>query len=316
MRIVFLDGETLDFGGVSFERIEKLGAFVKFKQTSKSQLAARLRNAEVVISNKFVMDESAFKLAPKLKLICVAATGYNNIDIEAARRRGVAVCNVAGYSTESVVQWTIAFILSIAGRLPEYVSRSKKEWPKSPSFVWPGYPIAEIAGKTLGIIGYGTIGKRVAAVAKSLGMKVLIARIPGRKYSGKSPVRVPLNSMLKQSDFVSLHAPLSPQTDRIMNAARIRQMKPTASLINMGRGQLVDSAALAQALKKGAIAAAATDVLEVEPPSAKHPLIQSEKCYITPHIAWASQEARQRLIDLMAENIAAFQKSRKLNRIV
>lgn len=316
MRIIFLDGGTLDFGGVSFEKVKALGTFVKYKQTSRAQLSARLKDVDVVIVNKFVMDEMVFKLAPKLKLICVAATGYNNIDIKAAQKHGVVVCNVAGYSTESVVQWTIAFILSIAGHLPEYVTQSKREWPKSPFFIWPQYSITEVSGKTLGIVGYGTIGKRVATVATSLGLKVLIAKIPGRTYKHKLPARVSLEALLKQSDFVTLHAPLSKQTDRLINAKRLRQMKPSAALINMGRGQLVDSMALAEALRKKRVAHAATDVLEVEPPNKNHPLLKAPNLYMTPHIAWASKEARQRLIDLIALNIEAFTNKKHLNRIV
>lgn len=314
--IVVLDSATLSFDDIDLNKIFSFGSVKLYRMTSVHQTAARIRDAEIVITNKVVLSEEVLRQARKLRLICVAATGYNNIDTKAAAGLGMSVCNVAGYSTDSVVQWTLFFILAMAGNACSYVRETKSKWPKSKMFVWPGFPVTEISGKTLGIIGYGSIGRKVAGAAKALGMKILIAKIPGRKYASERVKRCTFTHLLKESDFISLHAPLSKFTDRLFDSWALSLMNPSGFLINMGRGQLVDPSAVAAALKGGKIAGYATDVLEVEPAPSGHPLLKAPNVLMTPHIAWASLEARQRLTDEIARNIRMFLKGKPRNLIV
>ncbi len=315
-RIVFLDAGTVDYGDLSLHPLAACGILQTFKNTDPSLIAKRSRNAGIIITNKCVFDRDQLKSLPHLRLICIAATGANNVDLQAARELGIAVSNVSGYSTEIVAQCTWAFILALAGNLPQYLKAVQQgRWSRSPFFTLPSYPLRELYGKTLGILGYGRIGRRVAQIGRVMGMKVLIARIPGHVYA-QTPPRVSLNQMLQRSDFVSLHAALSPATEKIMNPDTLRRMKPGACLINMARGGLVDEKALRDVLTSGHLSGAACDVLSQEPPCAAHPLLKAPNVLITPHIAWASLEARRRLIDEISLNIRAFQSKRRRNRIV
>ncbi len=317
-KIVFLDAGTVDYGDLSFAEIKRLGEFKTHALTPAKGIAKRAVGATIVITNKCPFDKSLLARLKKTKLICLSATGTNNVDLEAARKRGIAVTNVSGYSTETVVQFTFAFLLALAGNLVKFNGASRDgRWSRSPLFTYSAFPIREIYGKVLGIVGYGKIGKRIHQVAKAFGMKVLVAKIPGRNYpSRQNPQRVPLGLLLRQSDFVSLHAPLSPLTKNLISPYTLRKMKKGAFLINMARGGLVDEKALARALRSGHLAGAATDVLTQEPPPRHHILLKAPNVLLTPHVAWASREARVRLIHEIALNIRAFQKGKKRNRVV
>ena len=316
-QIVFLDAGTVDYGDLSLAGFARLGNFKAYQLTSRDQISSRIRNASIVLTNKCKLDGESLASASKLKLVCLAATGTNNVDLEYCRKRNIGVANVAGYSTESVVQFTFSFLLALAGNLVELNKASHDgTWSKSPFFSLPGICFHEIKGKTLGIIGYGNIGRQVAQIAQSFGMNVLIAKIPGRTYRSGDQARAPLAEVLKKSDFVSLHAPLTALTEKIMNAKTLRMMKQSAFLINMARGGLVDEKALYQALKVKKIAGAACDVLSQEPPPANHILLNAPNMLMTPHVSWASLEARIRLVHEMSENIRAFQAGRKRSRVI
>jgi len=317
-KIIFLDAGTVDYGDLSLRPIQAVGQLTPFFYTTRARLIKRCRGAQHIIVNKCVFDRNVLEQLPGLKSLHVAATGVNNIDLNAARSLGIAVTNVRGYSTESVVQLTIAFILALATQLRELEGRVHRgAWVSSPFFTLAPNHIQEVCGKTLGLIGYGAIGRRVAVVAKALGMKVLVAKIPGRQYAGQSAAgRVSLNVLLEKSDYVSIHAPLSSLTKDLIGKAQLDKMKKTAFLINMARGGIVNESALVEALTKKKIGGAALDVLAKEPPDSQCELLKAPRVLITPHVAWASIEARKKLVMEIAENIRAFQKGRKRNRIV
>ena len=316
--IIFLDAGTVDYGDVSWEEFRPLGALKLYPKTDPKEVEKRSLRASVVITNKCVFDQGLLSRLKNLKLIAIAATGTNNVDLKAARRNKIAVTNVSGYSTETVVQFTFAFLLALAGNLVQFNEAVHGgRWSKSPFFTLPAFPVQEINGKILGIVGYGKIGKRVAEAAKAFGMKVLVAKIPGKSYLSRESVkRVSLDELFHQSDFVTLHAPLSKLTQNLMNARSLRKMKRGSFLINLARGGLVDEKALYDALVSGHLAGAAADVLTEEPPSQNHLLLKAPHFLLTPHIAWASREARLRLIHEIALNIKAFQRGRRRNRVV
>lgn len=317
-KIVFLDSESVDFGDISLKPLIKLGSFKAYPYTPSDKIISRIKDATVVVTNKCNFDESILKRLNHTKLIQIAATGVNNVDLKAARKLGVGVSNVVGYSTDSVVQCTFAFLLALSMNLESHHQAVQKGcWKKSKHFTLGDYPYREVAGKTLGIIGYGAIGKKVARVAKAFGMEVIIAKIPGRSYQPSSSVkRVTLSALFKKADFISIHAPLSPLTKNLITARDLRMMKPSTNLINMARGGIINEVALLSALKKKQIAGAATDVLSVEPPSKGNPLLKAPRLLMSPHIAWASLESRERLVSEMALNIQAFLKGKRRNRIV
>jgi len=317
-RIVFLDAGTVDYGDISLKPFEALGPFCAFRKTEKHQIARRVENAGMVITNKCVFDAAALERFTNLRAIHVCATGVNNVDCEAARCRRVAVTRVAGYSTESVVQATLAFLLALAGNLTKFDRAVHGgRWSRSPFFTLPAYPVCEVRAKTLAIVGYGAIGRRVAQAARALGLRVVAVRIPGRKYPKKTRLeRISLGEALCQADFLSVHAPLSDLTRDLIGRSEIRRMKRGAFLINMARGGIVDEKALAEALESGRLAGAASDVLSVEPPPADHVLLKAPNMLLTPHVAWASRESRTRLMREVFLNIRAFQRGRKRNRVV
>ena len=317
-KIVFLDAETGDCGDLDLRRLKALGDVKIFPKTSASQIISRSRQAEIIITNKCPLGAKEFENLPKLKLIAVTATGYNNIHVEAARKQGIAVANVAGYSTASVAAHAFLFILAFAHRFQEHQEAAMRRWKSSSLFAILDYPFSSLSGKTLGIVGYGSIGRRVAKIAQSFGMKVLIAKIPGRKYA-VSVKRLSLMQLLEKSDYVCLHSALSAQTHAIINAKSLAKMKKSAFLLNLSRGPLVDESAVAKALLKNKIAGYASDVMVQEPPPLKHPFWNprlKNKILLTPHIAWASHESRQLLMDEVCLNIEALLKSRKRNRVV
>ena len=308
----------MDWGDVSLAAFKKLGKFKTYCDTAPREIEKRVRGAKIVIANKCIFDRARLSRLKTVRLIAVAATGVNNIDLEAARDSKIAVTNVSGYSTESVVQSTFAFILALAGNLVKY-NRAAQDgrWSRSPFFTLGLYPIREIAGKTLGIIGYGTIGRRVARVANAFGMRVLAARIPGRRYPKTELVkRASFEIVIRAADFLTIHAPLTPLTQGLINARIIRKMKAGAFLIHMARGGIVDEKALRHALESGHLGGAACDVLTAEPPPQNQVLLGAPRLLMTPHIAWASREARQRLVREIALNIKVFQQGKKRNRVV
>ncbi len=316
-RAVFLDLATVDCGDVDLAPLESAIAGWQYHETTApEETLERIQGAELVVSNKVILDRAILEQSPKLKLICIAATGTNNVDLGAARELGIAVTNVAGYSTPSVVQHVFGLILGLSNRLYEYRTLvADGAWPRSEMFCLLDYPFRELSGKLLGIVGYGALGKSVARVAEAFGMEVILAQRPG---GPDQEGRVPLDELLQRSDVVSLHCPLTEQTRDLIGARELGLMKPDALLINTARGGIVDEAALAAALQNGEIGGAGVDVLAAEPPTADHPLLELKlpNLMVTPHIAWASREARQRLIDEIAANITAFHKGERRNRIV
>lgn len=316
--LVFLDAGTVNYGDLSLKPLQRLGNLKIYQHSNRTQMAGRLQKAEIVITNKCVLDRSAILAAKSLKCIAVTATGFNNIDIKTAQSRGIAVCNVPGYSTQTVAQNTIALMLALAANILKYNKAAHEGvWSRSPLFVFGAYPILELKGKKLGILGYGSIGKKVGQMAKAFGMKLLIGRIPGKKYARKEKVeRVAFEKMIRESDFVSIHTPLTELTRDLINAKVLRKMKPSAFLLNMARGGIVNEKALNRALRTRRIAGAALDVLSQEPPPANHCLLGAPNLILMPHVSWASLEVRTRLIDEVAKNIHAFIKNKKRNRIV
>ncbi len=318
-KIVFLDSTTVDLGDLDLRPLRDRGQLLALKQRHFPMTAPEVREAEIVITNKVVLGEAELRAMPNLRLVCVAATGVNNVDLAAAQARGIGVCNVAGYSTDTVVEHTLMFLLTLSHRLIEHHEAVRAgRWARSECFALLDFPFRDLRGKTLGIVGYGNIGRRVARAAKVLGMNVLVARLPGRKYT-KPQDRLSLTELLRCSDFVSLHCPLTESTRRLIREETLQNIRPGAALLNLARGPLVDELDVIQALKQGRLAAYATDVTVCEPLSARHPFLQkslANKVLLTPHVAWASREARQRLIDAIAQNIGAFLLGKRKNRLV
>ncbi|MBI2986512.1 MAG: D-2-hydroxyacid dehydrogenase [Deltaproteobacteria bacterium] len=317
LRIVFLDAAT--FGDVSLERFAGNWDCAVHRLTAPAKVPRRLEGCQVAILNKVVLDRSVLDspAVKDLKLIAVAATGTDNVDLEAARARGIRVCNVPGYAAQSVAQFTMALILELAthaGGCGELVRGGA--WEKSPMYTLFGFPSFELCGKYLGIVGYGNIGQKVAEMARGFGMEVLIAGRPGFP-APIPPGRLALDDVLTKADIVSLHCPLTPQTTNLIDSRALALMKPGAFLVNTARGALIDTDALIRALREKRLAGAAMDVLTQEPPPANHPLIKAAKeldnLLVTPHCAWAAREARQRLMNEVIENIKAFIKGRKRN---
>ena len=307
MKIVFLDADTL--GATPTSEFASLGEFVSYPTSTREEALARVGNCDTLIINKIIVDAALMDAAPKLKLICVTATGVNNIDLVEAEKRGIAVRNVSGYSTDSVVQSTFAHLLSLLGDSPYFDDCVKSGRYSSMSiFCDISHPYTEIVGKTLGIIGLGTIGKRVAAIAGMFGMKVIYYSTSGTSHCKLYP-SVSLDELLENSDVVSIHAPLNERTRSLIGQAQLAKMKKSALLLNLGRGGIVDEEALAFAVDNGVIAGAALDVFEKEPLPATSPLLHlrhPERFRFSPHTAWASREALARLVSKVADNIRNF----------
>ncbi|MCG7570144.1 D-2-hydroxyacid dehydrogenase [Pseudoalteromonas sp. CNC9-20] len=313
MNIVLLDAKTL--GDNSLAPLEQLGDFHSYELTEPQSVVTRCQDAEVIISNKVVINAEHMQSLPKLKLICVAATGTNNIDLQAAAEQGITVCNVAGYSTASVVQHTFALLNALLGNIHRYINDCHHgAWQQSDMFCRLDYAIEELADKTLAIIGYGELGQAVARVAEAFAMKVIVAE---RKGQPVREGRVSFEQALQNADVVSIHSPLTPQTQQLFNADAFALMKPSAVLINTARGPIIDEQALVAALEQGDIAGAALDVLTREPATADNPLIayQGHNLLLTPHIAWASRQARDRLIEQLAKNIIGFANGEIRNQV-
>lgn len=314
MHGVFLDRGSLGDEGVDFSAFHRtLPRWEYHPATAPAEVARRIAAAHVVVTNKALVDGDAMAGAKHLRLVCVTATGTNNIDLDAARRLGITVCNVPGYATASVVQLVFALVLALYTRLPDYLHAVRDgRWQRSDQFCLLDYPIHELAGKVMGIVGYGELGRAVGRVAEAFGMSVVIAQ---RVAGDGQPERLPLVQLLAQADVLSLHCPLTTQTRGLIGERELSLMKPTALLINTARGGIVDEAALAQALRDGVIAGAGVDVLTQEPPVDGNPLLAPDvpNLMVSPHIGWASIEARQRLIDQVTRNIQDFLDGRPSN---
>ncbi|MCJ8330115.1 MAG: D-2-hydroxyacid dehydrogenase [Lentisphaeria bacterium] len=304
MKIVVLDTMPLNPGDLSWDSLEALGELVLYENTAPEEVAKRIEDAEAIFSNKVTVNSAAISQAKNLRYIGVTATGYNNIDVDAATERQIPVCNVPGYGTTAVAQATIAMLLCCTNHVHHHhLDVQDGKWQESESFSFWTKPLVELSGKNLCIIGYGDIGKNVAAIANMLGMNIIIAQIPGRP---ESPDKTELLEALAMADVVSLHCPLSEMTDKLINAETLKHFKKSAILLNTGRGDLVHEQELADALNNDELAAYAGDVLSSEPPAADNPLLSAKNCIITPHQAWATKESRQRLLDMTVENLSSF----------
>jgi glycerate dehydrogenase len=307
MNIVILDGYTANPGDLSWAEIETLGPCTIFDRTADADIVSRVADAEIVLTNKTVLSADTIARLPKVKMIGVLATGVNVVDVAAAKARGIVVCNVPAYSTPGVAQAVFALLLELTNRTGHH-DRTVHEgrWAACEDFCYWDGDLVELAGLTLGIVGYGQIGAAVARVGRAFGMRVFAHRRSASGSVDGGGDYVDLDRLFQESDVVSLHCPLTPDTKELVNAARLGQMKPTAYLINTARGGLVNEVDLAAALNAGRIAGAGLDVLSVEPPPAANPLLTARNCVITPHIAWATHAARRRLVAITAANIAAF----------
>lgn len=306
LNAVFLDSATLD--DLDFSALQAcFDTLTLHSASTPEQVVERLRGAQVAISNKVPLTEPVLAACPDLRLVLVSATGTNNVDLAAARARGITVCNCQGYGTASVAQHCLALMLALATRLPDYQAAVRAgRWQQAPQFCLLDFPIMELHGKTLGILGHGELGSAVARLAEAFGMRVMVGQLPGRP---ERPGNVPLDKLLAQVDVLSLHCPLTEQTRNLIGARELALLKPGALLINTARGGLVDEQALADALRSGHLGGAASDVLTEEPPRNGNPLLAPDipRLILTPHSAWGSREARQRIIEQLAENARAFQ---------
>ena len=306
MRIVVLDGHTLNPGDLSWEKLRALGECELHARSAPSEVVPRARGADAILTNKVVVDRATIEALRDLRYIGVTATGFNIVDVAAARERGIVVTNVPAYGTSSVAQATFALLLELTNRVGHHAQTVREgRWSRSPDFCYWDYPLIELSGLTLGIVGYGRIGREVANIGRAFGMKILgTARAERAPETGVTFTG--LDELLRQSDVVSLHCPLTPETKELINASRLALMKPSAFLLNTSRGALVAEADLARALASGGLAGAGLDVLSVEPPPGRNPLFTAPNCYITPHVAWATRAARQRLMDVTVENLRSF----------
>jgi len=306
MKIVILDTHTTNPGDLSWEAFERLGECTFYDRTAPEDVVARAQEAEAVIVNKVLLTAEVIAQLPKLRYIGLLSTGVNVVDLEVAKARGIPVCNVPAYGTMSVAQLVFAFILAFTNEVQRHSdSVHAGKWAASLDFCYWETPLVELDGLTLGLVGYGQIGHAVAKIGRAFGMRILVhTRTP--RPNTDTVEFVSLDELLRQSDFVSLHCPLTEATNKLINADRLALMKPSAILINTGRGGLIDDTAVADALNNGRLAGAALDVLTEEPPRAFQPLLSAKNCKITPHLAWATRAARSRLIAIAAKNLTDF----------
>ncbi|MEI7952132.1 MAG: D-2-hydroxyacid dehydrogenase [Synechococcaceae cyanobacterium ELA182] len=305
---MLLDGYTSNPGDLDWEPLERLGDLTVYERTAADQVVERIAAADVVLTNKTRLDAASLASAPALRGVVVLATGFDVVDAAAARRLGLPVCNVPEYGTQSVAQAVFALVLELTNHTGSLATSVRQgRWSAGPDFCYWDQPLIELAGLTFGIVGMGRIGAAVARIAEAFGMRVLSLR------RSPDPTSVPLDQLLRQSDVVSLHCPLRPETQGLIDAAHLGRMKPGALLINAGRGALINEVDLAAALASGHLGGAGLDVLSLEPPRADHPLLSAPNCLITPHVAWATQAARRRLIAVSAGNVAALLAGRPLH---
>ncbi|MBD2757202.1 D-2-hydroxyacid dehydrogenase [Spirosoma validum] len=315
MKIVVLDGYTLNPGDLSWEDLEKLGDLTVYDRTPTDKVVERAQDAEIVFTNKTPLGEDILEKLPKLKFIGVLATGYNIVNTDVAKKKGVIVCNVPGYGTASVVQMTFALLLELTQHVKHHSDTVKAgKWASSVDWCYWDYPLVELAGKTIGIIGFGSIGEKVGDIATAFGMNIIGSKRHRTDQSHRKNFRwADIPELLEQSDVVSIHTPLVPETKGLINQANLARMKPSAFLLNTSRGPIVVDQDLADALNNDVIAGAGIDVLSAEPPSTDNPLFQAKNCLITPHIAWATKEARTRLMAITVRNLTAFLEGNPIN---
>lgn len=307
MQIVVLDGYTTNPGDLDWNFLSSFGEYRVYDRTKSTDIFARCRDAEIILTNKTILSKETINQLENIKYIGLLSTGFNVVDIDAAKARGVPVTNIPTYSTQAVTQLTFALLLEMTNQVALHASAVHRgEWSACMDFCFWKSPLTELASKHFGIIGYGKIGKSVARVASAFGMQVLAHDNYAEKDTGDEVAFVSLDELLQRADVVSIHAPLTNETQGLVNADFLSKMKPSAFLINTARGPIVDEAALANALTQGTIAGAGIDVLSVEPPQKENPLFGCRNCFITPHIAWAAPETRNRLLAICEENIRAF----------
>lgn len=316
MKIVVLDGYPANPGDLSWERLEALGELTVYPRTSTTKVVECAQDADIILSNKVKITAEVIDKLPKLKYIGVLATGYNIIDVDYARQKGIVVSNIPAYSTDSVVQMTFAHILNITNQVGHYADQVRSgRWSKNADFCYWDTPLTELSGKIIGIVGLGNIGMRVATIARQFGMDVFAVTSKESTLLPSGIQKTTLNGLLSIADVLSLHCPLTKDTDKLINEERLELMKPGSILINTGRGQLVDEKAVAKALDSGHLKGYGADVMALEPPSKDNPLLKQPHAYFTPHIAWASKEARTRLINIAADNVKAFLEGSPQNKV-
>jgi glycerate dehydrogenase len=316
MRLVILDGHTLNPGDLSWKNLEDIAEVTYYPRTVPSEVVERLQGAEAVLTNKVPLSAETFAACPGLKYVGVTATGYNIIDLAAAKKAGVTVTNVPGYSTDSVAQVVFALLLEITHHTGHHAARvAAGGWAKSPDFSFADFPLLELAGQTMGIVGFGEIGQAVGRIAHAFGMKVVYHSRTKKDFTEYPVARVELADLFREADVVSLHCPLTPETKALVSWPLLQTMKRSAILINTARGPLLNEADVARALKEGVIAWAGLDVLSAEPPPADNPLLSAPNCFILPHIAWASVAARRRLMNEVVENFRSFTAGKPRNVI-
>lgn len=314
MKIVVMDGKGVNPGDMSWKQIQQFGELIVYERTASEEIIDHVGDAEIVLTNKTVFEEDTIAKLKNVKYIGVLATGYNVVDLKAASKRGIVVTNIPAYSTDSVAQMTFAHILNVTNHVDHYARASRDgEWSRCPDFCYWDKPLVELAGKTIGIIGLGNIGMKVANIALDFGMNVIA-------YTRKEPKEIPnginkasIDNILSDSDIISLHCPLTKQTRELINKDSIAKMKRGVIVVNTGRGPLVNEEDVANALHNGLIGAYCADVMCSEPPSADNPLFVEQNAYITPHVAWASKEARIRLMDIAEKNIHSFLSGKPIN---
>ncbi len=316
MRIVILDGFSVNPGDLSWDELNQFGEVIIYERTSEDEVIDRCKGAEIILTNKVVLDATTLNMLPRLQYIGVLATGYNVVDLEVASRQNIVVTNIPAYSTESVAQMVFAHILNIVSRVEHYARENRKgRWTNSSDFCYLDHNLTELYGKRMGIIGLGNTGMATARIAQAFGLNVMAYTSKDEDELPNGIRKVTLEQLYSESDIISLHCPLTDSTRHMINKETLATMKPSAILINTGRGPLVDDNAVATALHKGIIAAYGADVLTTEPPKEDNPLLSAPYCYLTPHIAWATKEARTRLLNICIENIKAFIGGEPINQV-
>ena len=316
MKIVVLDGYAANPGDISWDDMKALGSLTVYDRTAPEEVIRRSEDADAILTNKVVLSAETLSQLPRLRYVGVLATGYNVVDVDAAHQRGIVVTNIPAYSTDSVAQLTFAHLLNITNRVDHYATMNRQgRWTQSPDFVYWDTPLIELCGKTMGIVGLGNIGKKVAALAQQFGMDVFAMTSKNGSDLPQGIQKTNFEGLLAMSDVLSLHCPLTPQTHHLINAEALTHIKPGAILINTGRGPLVDEQAVADALKDGRLQAYCADVLSVEPAKADNPLLGCSNAFLTPHIAWATKEARKRLMQIAVDNLRAFIASEPKNMV-
>lgn len=314
MKIVILDGYTANSGDLSWEPLQSMGELTVYDRTRPEDTVERVKDADIVLTNKVCLRKQEIEQLPQLKYIGVLATGYNVVDIETAREHGIIVTNVPAYSTESVAQMVFSHLLTVTNRTEHYAILNREgKWSASPDFSYWDTSLTELCGKTFGIVGLGNIGQRVAAIAQAFGMKVIACTSKSGNELPSGVGKRTMDELLKESDVLSLHCPLTPDTHHLINRQTLQMMKPSAILINTGRGPLINDQDVADALNDNRLNAFCADVLTEEPPQSGNPLLSCEHAFITPHIAWATKEARTRLVEVAINNVKAFVENKPIN---